>query len=118
MSYLGGTVKMGGTPHPLAYYALEENGTAPQDAVGERHLLTPAGLRTLAPSDPRYRGRYEGGVSERDGAYHQGTVWPFLLGPFVTAWLILTSAVELAQFASLFQKPQPPVLWRVKPDWE
>lgn len=55
--------------------------------VVERHLLTPVGLRTLAPSDPRYRGRYEGGVSERDVAYHQGTVWPFLLGPFVTAWL-------------------------------
>lgn len=51
------------------------------------HLLTPVGLRTLSPTDPRYRPRYEGGVVERDGAYHQGTVWPFLLGPFVTAWL-------------------------------
>lgn len=53
----------------------------------EAQLLTPVGLRTLAPSDSRYRPRYEGGVLERDGAYHQGTVWPFLLGPFVTAWL-------------------------------
>jgi len=53
----------------------------------ESQLLTPVGLRTLAPSDSRYRPRYEGGVSERDGAYHQGTVWPFLLGPFVTAWM-------------------------------
>lgn len=51
------------------------------------HLLTPIGLRTLSPQDSRYRGRYEGGVSERDHAYHQGTVWPFLLGPFVTAWV-------------------------------
>ena len=50
-------------------------------------LLTPVGLRTLAPTDHRYRGRYEGGVTERDSAYHQGTVWPFLLGPFVTAWV-------------------------------
>ena len=50
-------------------------------------LLTPVGLRTIAPNDHRYRGRYEGGVTERDGAYHQGTVWPFLLGPFVTAWV-------------------------------
>src|SRR5262245_5135020 len=50
-------------------------------------LLTPVGLRTLAPTDSRYRARYEGGVLERDGAYHQGTVWPFLLGPFVTAWI-------------------------------
>jgi predicted glycogen debranching enzyme len=51
------------------------------------HLLTPVGLRTLSPTDNRYRGRYEGGVPERDSAYHQGTVWPFLLGLFVTAWL-------------------------------
>lgn len=51
----------------------------------ERELLTPYGLRTLARSDPRYRPRYEGGVSERDSAYHQGTVWPWLLGPFITA---------------------------------
>ena len=53
----------------------------------EEQLLTPVGLRTLSPHDLRYRGRYEGGVLERDGAYHQGTVWPFLLGPFVTAWI-------------------------------
>ena len=54
--------------------------------VVEDHLLTPVGLRTLSPQDTRYRPRYEGTVVERDGAYHQGTVWPFLLGPFVTAW--------------------------------
>ena len=53
----------------------------------EEQLLTPVGLRTLSPYDPRYRGKYEGGVLERDGAYHQGTVWPFLLGQFVTAWI-------------------------------
>jgi predicted glycogen debranching enzyme len=53
----------------------------------QAHLLTPLGLRTLAPSDPAYRGRYGGGPLERDGAYHQGTVWPWLLGPFVEAWL-------------------------------
>ncbi|MGH8783084.1 amylo-alpha-1,6-glucosidase [Paraburkholderia sp.] len=51
------------------------------------HLLTPLGLRTLAPSDPAYRGRYTGDPRARDGAYHQGTVWPWLLGPFVEAWL-------------------------------
>ncbi len=53
----------------------------------EAHLLTPVGLRTLAPTDPRYQAHYHGGVVQRDGAYHQGTVWPFLLGVFVTAWL-------------------------------
>jgi predicted glycogen debranching enzyme len=53
----------------------------------EAQLLTPLGLRTLAPSDPAYRGHYGGSPLERDGAYHQGTVWPWLLGPFVEAWL-------------------------------
>ncbi|MFP3605099.1 amylo-alpha-1,6-glucosidase [Paraburkholderia sp. SIMBA_053] len=53
----------------------------------EAQLLTPLGLRTLAPSDPAYRGRYSGAPYERDGAYHQGTAWPWLLGPFVEAWL-------------------------------
>lgn len=48
-------------------------------------LLTPVGLRTLSPSDPAYRGRYGGDQRQRDGAYHQGTVWPWLLGPFVDA---------------------------------
>jgi predicted glycogen debranching enzyme len=55
--------------------------------VVERNLLTPYGLRSLAPGDPLYRGRYEGNPFSRDGAYHQGTVWPWLLGPFITAYL-------------------------------
>ena len=53
----------------------------------QEHLLTPYGLRTLAPTDPQYRGRYTGGPRERDGAYHQGTVWPWLMGPFLTAYI-------------------------------
>lgn len=56
------------------------------DAV-ERDLLTPAGLRSLSPRETGYRGRYEGGVWERDSAYHQGTVWQWLMGPFLTAYL-------------------------------
>lgn len=56
-------------------------------AVAQRDLLTPAGLRTLAPDDPSYRGRYDGGMRERDIAYHQGTVWPWLAGPYLTALL-------------------------------
>ena len=51
------------------------------------HLLTPRGLRTLAPTEPGYQGRYQGDVHARDGAYHQGTVWPWLLGPYVDALL-------------------------------
>jgi len=50
-----------------------------------RELLTPYGLRTLSPRDPRYAGWYEGGPVSRDSAYHQGTVWPWLMGPYIDA---------------------------------
>jgi glycogen debranching enzyme len=53
--------------------------------VCARCLLTSHGLRTLAPDDPAYVGHYGGGVRERDGAYHQGTVWSWLMGPFISA---------------------------------
>ena len=53
----------------------------------ERDLLTPRGLRSLAKDDPQYRPRYEGSPWDRDTAYHQGTVWSWLLGPFVTGYL-------------------------------
>jgi predicted glycogen debranching enzyme len=71
--------------------------------VVTRELLTPYGLRTLSPRDPRYIGRYEGNPSRRDEAYHQGTVWPWLMGPYIDALLsvkgrfgpVLTKAREL-----------------------
>lgn len=50
-------------------------------------LYTPRGVRTLDPADPRYRPRYEGNLFDRDGAYHQGTAWPWLLGPLAEAIL-------------------------------
>jgi predicted glycogen debranching enzyme len=53
----------------------------------ERELLTPYGLRTLNRQDVSYHGRYEGAPRRRDEAYHQGTVWPYLMGPFVEAYL-------------------------------
>ncbi len=56
------------------------------DAV-EQVLWTPLGLRTLAPGSPGYQPVYLGDQRARDGAYHQGTVWPWLLGPFVEAWV-------------------------------
>lgn len=55
--------------------------------VVERLLLTPFGLRTLAPGHPDYRPHYRGDAASRDAAYHQGTVWPWLLGGFITAYL-------------------------------
>lgn len=53
----------------------------------QSNLLTPRGIRTLAPNDPDYKGTYEGYQEERDMAYHQGTAWPWLLGAFVEAYL-------------------------------
>lgn len=79
-------------PNQLYALSLVDGLVSPEQArqvlrAIRSRLLTPVGLRTLAPEDPRYCPRYEGGVRSRDGAYHQGTVWPFLLGPFVTAWI-------------------------------
>jgi predicted glycogen debranching enzyme len=56
------------------------------DIVRERHL-TPFGLRTLSPDDPNFKANYHGDLRTRDAAYHQGTVWPWLMGPFTDAWL-------------------------------
>ena len=56
------------------------------DAV-ESKLWTPLGMRSLAPGEPGYRARYEGDLRARDGAYHQGTVWAWLIGAFVEAWV-------------------------------
>lgn len=56
-------------------------------AAVRAHLLTPYGLRTLPPSDPRYHGRYRGNAYQRDEAYHQGTVWAWLIGPYAEAVL-------------------------------
>jgi glycogen debranching enzyme len=55
--------------------------------VVENELLTPYGLRTLKVQDSRYKGHYTGNQRDRDQAYHQGTVWPYLIGPFVEAYL-------------------------------
>lgn len=55
--------------------------------VAERELLTPVGLRSLSPNHPDYKPLYGGDLRSRDGAYHQGTVWAWLIGPFIDAWL-------------------------------
>jgi predicted glycogen debranching enzyme len=74
---------LGGLPFPLV------DGKVARQVVDrvESELVTPLGLRTLACWEPGYVGHYGGGPVERDGAYHQGTAWPWLLGPFVEAWL-------------------------------
>jgi glycogen debranching enzyme len=73
---------LGGLPRSLIGGA---RARAIVDAVALR-LWTPRGVRTLAPDDARYRGRCEGGPRERDGAYHEGTAWPWLLWPLADAW--------------------------------
>jgi predicted glycogen debranching enzyme len=70
-----------GLPFPL----LDEARRAQVLAAVEGALLTPVGLRTLAPGEPGYRSAYRGGPAERDAAYHQGLVWPWLVGPYVDA---------------------------------
>ncbi len=65
-------------------------------AVQEK-LLTPYGLRTLSPDHPDYKGRYEGDWGTRDEAYHQGTVWPWLIGPFLEAYLRLNGHSDQAR---------------------
>jgi len=73
---------VGGLPFPI----LEgERARAVVDEVQSK-LWTPLGPRSLAPDETAYTPRYEGGVRQRDGSYHQGTVWPWLAGPFVEAW--------------------------------
>jgi predicted glycogen debranching enzyme len=74
---------VGGLPYPIVDAEIARAVVA----TVERELLTPMGLRSLAPGDPSYRARYEGNSAQRDAAYHQGTVWPWLIGPFVDAWL-------------------------------
>jgi predicted glycogen debranching enzyme len=55
----------------------------------QKKLVTPLGLRSLSPDDPEYKPTYSGDLRSRDGAYHQGTVWAWLIGPFIDAWLKL-----------------------------
>jgi predicted glycogen debranching enzyme len=70
----------------LTHKLLEADQAQQVLEVVERELLTPFGLRTLSPKHPQYRGVYGGGVESRDSAYHQGTVWPWLMGPFAVAY--------------------------------
>jgi predicted glycogen debranching enzyme len=71
----------------LAHPILDEQRWQPVVDVVHRELVTPVGLRSLARSHPDYKSRYDGDLRSRDAAYHQGTVWSWLVGPFIDAWL-------------------------------
>ena len=69
--------------HPVL---VQERWAAVLESV-QRSLLTPVGLRSLSPQHPDYKRNYHGDLKTRDAAYHQGTVWSYLIGPYVDAWL-------------------------------
>jgi len=89
-------------PNQIFAVSLHESPLSPQrqrqivDACA-RHLLTSYGLRSLAPGHPKYQGHYGGDQWHRDGAYHQGTVWAFLLGPFALAHFKVYGNAEVAR---------------------
>ena len=70
-------------PHPV----LDRQYWQPVVDAVEKKLLTPFGLRSLAPDEPDFKPRYFGDLRARDAAYHQGTVWAWLIGPFIDAWV-------------------------------
>jgi predicted glycogen debranching enzyme len=89
-------------PNQIFAVSLPESPLSPEQQkavvdVCARRLLTPRGLRSLAQGEPGYRGHYGGGPRERDGAYHQGTVWGWLIGPFVLAHLRVYGDRQAAQ---------------------
>ena len=71
----------------LPYSMLDKEQMKKTLDVIDKSLVTPRGLRTLSPNNRYYKGTYQGSQEERDNAYHQGTVWPWLLGPFCEGWL-------------------------------
>jgi predicted glycogen debranching enzyme len=90
-------------PHPLLEGAQAESVLATVEAK----LLTTVGLRTLSPDDPRFLPTYTGPPWQRDRAYHQGTVWPWLLGPFVTALIRVRGAAGIAQAQKILSALEP-----------
>lgn len=84
---------LGGLPFPLLK---GERARRVLDVV-EQQLLTPIGLRSLAPGSPSYTPCYTGDLRHRDAAYHQGTVWPWLIGAFTEAWLRVNGNTEITR---------------------
>jgi predicted glycogen debranching enzyme len=99
---------VGGLPSSL----LEGERALQIVAAVEQHLWTPAGLRSLAPEEPGYAPHYQGGVRERDGSYHQGTVWPWLTGAFAEAW-VRTHGNDAAARAAARERFLAPLLARL-----
>jgi predicted glycogen debranching enzyme len=71
----------------LTHPVLDRGRWEPVLNIVKDRMLTPVGLRSLAPGHPDYKSKYFGDLRSRDAAYHQGTVWAWLIGPFIDAWL-------------------------------
>ena len=85
--------------HPV----LEQERWSPVIEVVKQKLVTPVGLRSLSPDHPDYKPIYSGDLHSRDGAYHQGTVWAWLIGPFVDAWMrVHPDKAEARKFLARF----------------
>jgi glycogen debranching enzyme len=90
-------------PNQLLAFSLPYPAMKPDPqvlAVVGARLLTPLGLRSLAESEPGYTGRHAGGPAQRDSAYHQGTVWPWLIGPYLDT-LVAAAAPTAGVLAAL-----------------
>jgi len=82
----------------LAHPVLEQQRWQPVLEKVRERLLTPYGLRSLSPEHPDYKAKYFGDLRSRDAAYHQGTVWAWLIGPFIDAWLrVHPDDIEIAR---------------------
>jgi predicted glycogen debranching enzyme len=90
----------------LAHPVLDRRYWEPVVNIVQQRLLTPVGLRSLSPDHPSYNAKYDGNLRARDAAYHQGTVWAWLIGPFIDAWLKVhpDKIVEARQFLSGFDQ--------------
>jgi predicted glycogen debranching enzyme len=88
----------------LPFRVLSKDRSAKVFEVVTRHLLTPRGLRSLSPRHADYKSVYEGGVLQRDGAYHQGTVWSFLMGPYIDALIKVKGISGKKEAAAILQK--------------
>ena len=82
----------------LVHSALSKSKRKHVVDVCSRHLLTPYGMRTLAPAEAGYQGRYGGSREQRDGAYHQGTSWAWLIGAFISAHYAVYKDARAARF--------------------
>lgn len=90
----------------LKYPVLDKERWQPVLRVVKEKLLTPLGLRSLGPGEKDYKPKYDGDLRSRDAAYHQGTVWPWLLGPFIDAWLRVypDDTDAISQFLGAFEE--------------